>query len=511
MQMSEMSANRQMMINLFATLMVFIANALINFLLSPFIVHELGVEANGFVQLATNFVSYIAIIMSAMNSMSSRFMTIAYHEKKIDKMREYYTSTFIGNNTLILFLLVPVLTGIYFLDSIIQISPELVTQVKLLFLMVFLNYFVSMATPNWDISFFVTNKVYMRSIGNMVSYIVRALVIVVMFASLPAKVWYVGVSAIMATLVLQVWFLFGMKKELPFLKVNKKFIKISALKDLVSSGIWNSINQLGFVLSNGLDLLLTNLFISGKMMGVVSLAKIVPAIIGGLQNTVSTTFTPQLTILYSQGKIEEMIKEIYKASKVTLIIIGLPLTGFIAFGEPFFKLWLPGQDALQLQVLSFLTMMNLAVINGSQPLWQIFAVVNKNKPDALSVIYSGIASVVITFVVLETTDLGAYAIVAISSIIGILRYLLFVIPFSAKYLGLKWNTFYPLIGYALLTLALNLGIGKIINLFLQINNWLTLAGAVLLFSIVSGILTTIIVLNKNERKATWNAIISRIQ
>ena len=511
MQVSEMSTNKQMMINLLATLVVFVVNALINFLLSPFIVRELGVEANGFVQLATNFVSYIAIIMSAMNSMSSRFMTLAYHGKKMKRMQEYYTSTFVGNNILILFLLTPILFGIYFLDSFIQISPDLIPQVKMLFLLVFLNYFVSMATPNWDISFFVTNKVYMRSIGNMVSYVVRSLVIVLMFALLPAKVWYVGVAGVLATIVLQAWFLLGMKKELPFLKVNRHFIKMSALKDLVSSGIWNSINQLGFVLSNGLDLLLTNIFIGGGMMGVVSLAKIVPAIIGGLQNTVSTTFTPQLTILYSQGKIKEMIAEIYKASKVTLIVIGLPLTGFIAFGEPFFKLWLPGQDALQLQILSFLTMMNLAVINGSQPLWQIFAVVNKNKPDALSVIYSGIANVIITFVVLETTDLGVYAIVAISSIIGILRYLIFVIPYSAKYLGLKWTTFYPLIGYALITLGLNLGIGKIINSFYQIHSWFSLTVAVVIFSIISGIVTSIIILDKEERIIAWNAIVSRIR
>jgi Membrane protein involved in the export of O-antigen and teichoic acid len=511
MQMNKMSSNRQMMINISATLVVFIANALINFLLSPFIVRELGVEANGFVQLATNFVAYIAIIMSAMNSMSSRFMTVAYHEKKMDRMNEYYTSTFVGNNVIIFLLLIPVSLGIMFLEHFIQISPDLVFQVKMLFLLIFLNYFVSMATPNWDISFFVTNKVYMRSIGNMVSYLVRALVIVVMFAYLPAKIWYVGVSAIMATLALQLWFYFGMRRELPALRVNRKSIKLSALKELLSSGVWNSINQLGFVLSNGLDLLITNIFIGGNIMGIVSLAKIVPSIIGGLQSTISTTFTPQLTILYSQGKIKEMVAEIYKASKITLILIGLPLTGFIAFGHPFFTLWLPGQDATQLQILSFLTMMNLAVINGSQPLWQVFVVVNKNKPDALSVIYGGIANVLITFIVLETTDLGVYAIVGISSIIGILRYLLFVIPYSAKYLGLKWTAFYPLIGYSLTTLAVNLIIGMFISKVIFINSWLTLAIAVIVFTIISGLVTSFIVLNKKERKFALKLIMSRIR
>ncbi|WP_347979532.1 hypothetical protein, partial [Lactococcus formosensis] len=96
--MNKTSSNQQMIINLGAAIVVFLVNALISFFLSPFIVRELGAEANGFVQLAMNFVSYIAIIMAALNSMSSRFMTVAYHSKNYTKMNEYYSSTFAGNN-----------------------------------------------------------------------------------------------------------------------------------------------------------------------------------------------------------------------------------------------------------------------------------------------------------------------------------------------------------------------------------------------------------------------------
>ncbi len=39
------------------------------------------------------------------------------------------------------------------------------------------------------------------------------------------------------------------------------------------SGIWNSVNQCGHLLLTGLDLLLSNLFVSPYAMGVVAVSK----------------------------------------------------------------------------------------------------------------------------------------------------------------------------------------------------------------------------------------------
>lgn len=509
--MNKTSSNQQMIINLGAAIVVFLVNALISFFLSPFIVKELGAEANGFVQLAMNFVSYIAIIMAALNSMSSRFMTVAYHSKNYTKMNEYYSSTFAGNNIIILILLVPVTLGIIFLEHLIQISPELVYQVKGLFFLVFVNYFASTGTPNWDVAFFATNKIYLQSIGTILSYVVRAITIIILYAFFPTEVWYVGLASIFATLVLQIWLYMGMRREFPKVKFRLKYVKISAIKDLVSSGIWNSVSQLGFTLSNGLNLLITNVFIGSTQMGIVSLSMIVPTVITSLQLAVSNTFAPNLTILFTKRKISEMVSEIYKAGKLTLIIIGLPLAGFIIFGKPFFQLWLPTQDASQLQILSVLTMVNLVLINGSQALLQIFVVINKNRPSALSVVIGGVATVLITLLALVTTNWGIYAVVGVSSIISMLRYLIFVIPFSAKYLGLEWYKFFPLVGYSVLTLIVNLIVGWIVSLFIVINSWMTLVIAAAIFAVIAGLVSSYIVFNKSERKYILSIISSRIR
>ena len=71
-----MSSNKKTMVNVICSIMVLATNILINFWLSPYIVEHIGVEANGFVTLASNFVTYAQLIVTALNSMAARFIAI---------------------------------------------------------------------------------------------------------------------------------------------------------------------------------------------------------------------------------------------------------------------------------------------------------------------------------------------------------------------------------------------------------------------------------------------------
>ena len=85
-----------MLINLTSSLVVFALNLVIQFFFSPYIVRELGAEANGFITLANNFITYASLLTSALNSMSGRFISMAYHRKDPEKANRYYTASFAG-------------------------------------------------------------------------------------------------------------------------------------------------------------------------------------------------------------------------------------------------------------------------------------------------------------------------------------------------------------------------------------------------------------------------------
>ena len=504
--MNTISPTKQLMLNLSAGIIVFFVNSAINFFLSPFIVRNLGVEANGFIQLANSFISYIVIITMALNSMASRFITVAIYEKNDKKANEYYSSTFIGNIIILVILLIPIIIGIIFLDYFIDVSDYLLNQVRILFFFILLNFFISTAGPVWNVAFFATNRIYLKSIGNIISYLVRATIIIVLFAFFPLRIWYVGVATVFATLAFQFWQYKGKTRLLDEIRIKKADMKLERIKELLASGIWNSINQLGVVLFNGIDLMMSNIFINSEAMGIVAIAKIIPTILASLQSTIVNTFTPNLTILYAKGKISELVKEIFKAGKLLLIVMGIPFSGFMIFGEVFFSLWMPNQNSHTLQTLSIISMSNLIFLLGIQPLWQIFIVLNRNRPNSLTVLGSGIVNVILTLIALHYTNLGIFAILGISSIISILRNILFTIPYSAIYLGLKWTTFFPLVALTCLTLVVNYGIGLFLMNSFHINSWSSLIGVGIIFSCISLIINSFIVLNKIERMHLFRRI-----
>ena len=81
----EMSRNVQNIVNLIANIIAFAVSLVISFFISPYIVKNLGAEANGFVTLANNFVSYATLARTALNAIGSRYIIVNYHKEKFEE------------------------------------------------------------------------------------------------------------------------------------------------------------------------------------------------------------------------------------------------------------------------------------------------------------------------------------------------------------------------------------------------------------------------------------------
>lgn len=499
-KMFNLNLRYQKIINIMASISVFIVNTGINFFLSPFIVENLGVSANGFIQLANNFVSYASLITIAMTSMSARFITIEIHRGNLNKAKTYYSSVFIGNLLILSLIVVPILIFIKYIDQFIIIPDELISSVKILFSLVFINFFINISTPDWAAAPFATNRIYISSAGQMFSNIIRAIVIILLYSFFPSQVWYVGVAAIISTIIFKL-VLFNSKKILfSEFRVDKRYIDFKAIKELVSSGIWNTITQLGQILNQGLDLLIANISLGSVEMGVLSIVKIFPNLISTFAGTLTSVFAPQLTILYAKNNVDGLIKEIYNASKITITILTVPYCAFISFGVPFFNLWMPSQDALELQILSIITSVGFVFTFGTQVLYQIFSAINKLKMNSIVFLITSAISMIFTLIIVKNTSYGLIAICGISSVFNIIKNLFFVIPYSAKYLGLPKKTFFPLVWYSIRSVILLILIGFVFNKYIIINSWNSLLLVCIVYGIIGVFINFYSILSPKERQ-----------
>lgn len=494
------SQRMQTTINILTGIFVLIFNMGVGFFISPYIVRTLGEEANGYTQLANNFVTYASLITLAFNSMAGRFISVCYHKNDIDGVKKYFSSTMICNIAITMLLLPIAMLIIFNLERIIKIENADIFDVKVLFLCVFLNFFVSLLTSVYGIAMFVKNVLYISNVISAIRSVVNATVLLIVFTMLPPRIFYVSIVGVLLTIIFSIvkYCLHG--KLMPNLKISSKDFSIIAVRSMVSSGIWNTINQCGNLLMTGLDLIVTNLLVSPASMGVLAVAKTIPTAITNLASTLNVNLAPSLTIDWAKGDRKTLLKTLRSGMKISSVIVSIPLMVFCAYGIEFYTLWMPSLDAKQLTILSLLTCMALIPWAGPQALNNIFTATNKLKVNTITFCIAGMVNVILVLVLLKTTNLGIYAVAGTSSVITIIRCISVTAPYIAHLMDLKWYTFYKDALLSTLCCGINFVTSKTIAAFVHTDSWVSLIFAVIVSGIVSFCVDVWVILNKDERK-----------
>lgn len=507
-----MTNNKKISLNIVANLLSFAITIIISLFITPIIVNTLGGEAYGFVGLAQNFVNYAALITVALNAMASRFVSIEIYKGDYSEANKYFTSTFFANLILMLVML-PVLSGVVWkLEKLIDIPNQLVTDVKIAFAITFLQFLLNVLLSRYEIATFVTNRLYLNQKNNLISSFVRLGLILILFNLLSVRITYLVAATFVGTVFCYVMNVVYTKRYLPDLKIRRSDFDFAYIKRLLSSGVWSLVNKLSSILLDGLDLLLTNVFIGPLEMGALALSRTITTMFYSLRGTLDYPFAPPMTECYAKGDIDGVIRNARMGNKVLGIIMIAPMAAFTVYGVSFFKLWVPTQDSGMIQTLALLAMINLLVSACINTVFTVFSVTNNVRIPALMTLLCGVLTVVINAILLNFTNLGVYAIAATGSILGLLRNSIFTPLYGAHCLKVKKSTFYHEIMTGILCLIINLAVGFLFHRFISVGStWITLILAAGSMAAVCIGINFYIVLNKEERSAAFTAVKKKLK
>lgn len=500
------------LVNIACSILVLVTNVVINLVLSPIIVETIGVEANGFVTLANNCVTYAQLIATALNSMAARFITIEYVRGDSEKANLYYNSIFWGDLILVLIFILPATICIFKLELIFDIPDIILLDVKILFSFIFLNFLVSTGLPKWECGPFAANRLDCSYIPQAVGMVVRCIVVFSMFAVLVPHVWYVGLAASVMTAITLIANSYNTRVLTPDLRIRyrkgNRLFSLGALRELFLSGIWNSVQSIGNMLSSGLDILVTNVLLGATVMGAVSLSKTLPTLMQQLSASVCNALAPELTIDWANGDRERLMHNIDRAMKLTSSIMTVPLVGIMSFGDRFYELWVPSQDAKLLWALSVLGLFGYAFTSGVQILYNVFTALNKVKANAIAVLISGTASISVTLILVNTTNLGVFAVAGVSSFTNLARNLIFMLPVTARYLGCKWFRFYPQVLRSNISVAALLLIGFTVKAIIPAGSWVLFFAAIAIYALFGFAFNMVYLLSSDERSSLVGKLLS---
>lgn len=509
--MSSKKSAGQISFNMFASLFAFGVSICISLFITPIIVERLGGEAYGFVTLANNFVSYATLITVALNSMESRFVSLCIYRNDYEEANKYFTSIFFAN-ILIAIVIAPLMfLFVLHLETFLEIPNNLLIDVKVAFAIVFLQFIMEILTSRFEIATYVTNRLNLYYFNQIISSVIRLMIIILGFEIFSVKIIFLVLGSFLGKLFIVSKNIKYTKSFLPNLKIKKKYFDIASIKEVAMSGFWNLVSKLSSILLDGLDLLIANIFIGATQMGALSLSKTIPALFVTLRGTLDYPFSPPMAECYAKGDIDGVVKYARFGNKILGIFMIAPMAVFFVFGKSFFELWVPSQDAELLQVLSLLSIMSLLAGSCINSIFTIFTITNHVKINSLVILITGIATTGTVFALLETTNLGVYAIAGVSSFYALLRNFIFTPLYGAQCLGIKKSTFYHEIITGIICFLLNSIIGLGINKILPSDTWISFIIACVIMGILCVILNIMIVLSKEERRDGKKYILSKIK
>lgn len=508
-----MKNKRQITINLIFSSLAFAIGPGINLVLYPYIIKHIGVEAFGFAALAVSFTGYAQLITVAINSMAGRFITIKIHENDYEGASRYFNSVLITNIIMAIFLFVTSVFCVIYLEKMIRIPQGIISDVKVLFSFIFAGFMINAVDNTFGVGVFATNRLDISSGRDMITNILRGMLLFCLFYFFQPRIAYLGAVTFTITLIVFITNIIFTIVLLPNLKLDWKF-NLKAVLEIASAGAWNVLVRLGGILAQGIDLLIANIFISAKAMGVISVSKTIPVLMITVVGMLTGVFAPQITISYAQKDFDEIKKQLDFSMKMIGMMTGVPIAIITAFGVDFYGLWVPGQNAVLLYWLTMITVINLVFSGPMGVLGNIFTATNRIKTASIVIFFQSLLSattVLTAMCFIKDENIGMFIIVGVGSFLAILMNITFIPIYAAKCLDFKWNTFYPLlirafVGYASLSALLVL-----LHRYFQVNTWIKFVVVCIASGVCGLALNFFVMFNSRERKKIIKLFMKQIK
>lgn len=433
---------RRFVVNLVSNFFSALSGVGISFFLTPYIVAHLGKEAYGFFPLSNNFVMYAGIITTALNSMSSRYITISLEKKDIKAVNVYFNSILFGNMLISLGFLVLSALFCLFINSILDIPAGLFTDVRLLFVFILLSLVINVSSAVFSVAAFAVNRFDKLAYINIIANVLKLAAVAFLFYRFKPQIYFLGVVTVLTALYMCLANYRLTKKLLPQVVIDRSLFSWSALSLIAGFGMWNSVIALSNVINTQLDLLIANHFFGASGMGFLSLTKFIPNAIYILLGIVVPIFLPEMLKAYAKEDMEKLKNTLNLSFKAIFIVVLLPLAIFFVYGGDFFRLWLPTQDSAALHLLSVITLLPFIVHGTVETVHHVFIITNKLKVASIWGIFIALLNFLLVILLCLYSSLGIYAIPAAAAISGVFSHLTFTPIYAAHCLNEKRSYFF---------------------------------------------------------------------
>lgn len=505
--MSEITGRKRLAVNIIASIITTLVGLGIAFLLTPYLVRYVGKETYSFYPISNNIVHYFTIIVTAFNALASRFITIEIVKKNQEKAQEYSSSVLLANILLVVLFLFPMGLIVYKADILFDINPNELTNIRILFSLVFAAMLINVIGSVYGVATFVKERIDLRSYQQLCVNVIRVVLYMVLFSVFTPSIIFVGVVTLVESIFNFAVQLFWTKRLLAEYKIRFRFARLHAVKELLFSGIWSSISALGNNLLSGLTLIFANSMFGAVASGTLSIANTLPNLCITIITMMVNVFYPRMTNQYATSGIKGLEKETYHSQRIMGVIITVPILLLMGMGKEFFQLWMPAENEAELQVASLIYLVPFVIQANMWTLTQVFPVLNEVKKPAIAMVCFGVINVALCTVIPKFSVDNYLVIPIIASTLNIVYCILYVPRCVAKFLNCSVKGFYLHLVKATIASGLVLTLTCLIKGYVDCTRWAGFILCGVICAIIAYVVFLLIIIDEQDK----TKLLSRIK
>ena len=490
--------NKTFILNLGANVASFLLSVLFSMWLTPYVIKNLGVEAFGFVHLTQNMINYFSIITVALSAVVVRFFSVSAHRGALDEARGYMNTYIVSSLVLSVILFFPLGGTVFFIDQIIRVPAGLLGDVQIALLIGSLLFLLTFVMSGFAAGPFFANKIYITSTIQAVQMLIRVLSVLLIFAWFAPKIWHIQLAALIATASACILSIFFFKKLIPWFTFRVRDMSFAKCKKLLQAGGWSSVSQVGVLLFLQIDLMVANVMLGVSESGMYAAIIQFPLLLRTLSGTLAAVFSPTITLYYSKGDKEGLVRYANQAVRINGILLALPAALLGGLAGPFLSLWL-GPSFEHLKWLLLIHAGYLVVSLSPAPLFYIFTAYNKLRTPALTTVAFGVVNLLLAIVLSGPAGLGLYGIALAGAAALTLKNVVFTPIYASKITGERKRVFYKGIYGPVAGASFTLAVCYALQYLFSIVSLLSLFVTALAATLAYGLFAYFVMLTKAER------------
>lgn len=367
---------------------------------SRVVLHTLGVSDYGVYNIVGGVVVLFSFINNALTSATQRYLNFGLGRNDIMEVKKIFSTCFFSFVLIIVvcFILSETI-GLWFVYYKLTIPSERLEAALWVYQLSVLAFIFNIIRTPFQAAIIAEERMDFYAYISIAETGLKLLIVYLLLSfSYDKLILYALLTTFVTGVILLLYVLYS-KKHFQYIFLGFRYDPV-LIKEIFSFSGWTLYGNLSNIVSGqGLNILL-NLFYGVTVNAAMGVANQISSAVFGFVGNFQTAFNPQLTKLYATGEIDNMKTLIYRASKISYILLLIISIPFI-FNTPYvIRLWL-GVVPEYVVVFSQLILVDQYFFALSGPLWTSAQATGKISKYMIMVGNFNICTLIISYMALK--------------------------------------------------------------------------------------------------------------